>query len=68
MSDCYHDIKEKNVLVSIGTKLQFSCVNSLESAACHVTSVDNGKHGVCLRNPKSSRISHYSSELLQVCY
>ena len=46
ISDCYHEIKEKNDIVSIGTKLRFSCVNSPESAVCHVTGVDNGKHCV----------------------
>ena len=47
--------------------LRFSCVNSPESAVCHVTGVDRGKHCVCLRNPKSSTIAHYSPELIQVC-
>ena len=40
---CYHEIKEKTDIVSIGIKLQFSCINSPESAVCHVTGVDNGE-------------------------
>ena len=61
---CYHKIKEKTDIVSIGTKLQSSSVNSPELAFCHVTGVYNGKYCVCLRNPKSSTISDYSSELM----
>ena len=64
MSDCYNEIKEKTYMVSIGTRLQFSCVNSPESAVCHVTGVENGKYCVCLRNPKSSTLSDYFSELM----
>ena len=51
-------------MVSIGTKLQSSGVISPESAVCHVTGVDNGKYCVCLRNPKSSMIFDYSSEII----
>ena len=48
----------------MNTKLQFSCVNTPESALSHVTGVDNEKYCVCLRNLKSSMISDYSSEFI----
>ena len=63
-------IKEQTNTVSIGsigTKQQFSRVNSPESAVCHVTGADNWKHCVCLREPNSSTMSDYSSESMQVC-
>ena len=42
-------------IVLINGDLWFSCVNSPESAVCHVT----GIMIVGLRNPKSARISYY---------
>ena len=56
--------KRKSDILSIGTKLQSPSVNSPKSAVCHVTGVNNGKCCVCRRNPKSSTISNYSSELM----
>ena len=56
--------KRENRHSNIGTKLQLSCINSPESAVCHVAGVDNVKHFVCLRNHKSSTISDYPSKLM----
>ena len=38
----------------------------IESAVCLVTGVDNGKHCVFLKNPKSSTIPDYSFDLMYV--
>ena len=49
----------KTGIVLIHCNLLFPCINSPESAACHVTGINNEKKIVCLSNTKSPRAFDY---------
>ena len=51
------------VIVLINGNHWFSCVNSPESAVCHVTGINN-EHSIGLRYQKIARISDYFSNLM----